>query len=588
MTTFPDLGDYAIAIDIETKEEKDIKKYGPGSHRHYLEGEDSYILGVAISDSTSDYYFPASKELFDWLREIQQQHLWIGHKILYDYSWLNYEGFWPLKSADTMTLVRLLDEDRLQGYSLDSCATDFLGAQKNEWEITQFCKDHGLRGKPQKWLWKMPFEMVAKYAKIDTRLTYKLYQKLIHHIERQNLEKVWEVETELIPILAENHHRGIRIDDSRRQEASESLQAEIQSLKTWMIAKAKKDFNPNSGKQLKPIFDDLGLTYKTNPPTEKMLKKNPKAKGNPSFKGEDLLPYGVEPNMKYFPHVLIIHNKLHKLQRDFVDRLEDFMVCGRIHPMVNPAGTKTGRPSASTPNIFQIPKRGRGKEICRVLFLPEEGEEWVSMDYASEEFRVFAHYAVGKGSDRYREKYNTEDDFDMHLENAEIAGLGKDGRPKAKTIGLGVMFGMGAPKMAMNLGEGEEKGRRILKKFHKHNPSFKETSDLVKNVAEQRGYIHTILGRRRRLNRKTSYKGLNFLTQANSADLAKLTIVEANRRGLLDKLNFLLFLYDEYDLSCKPENRKYVEEFKELGETAIKFKVKMVLDVEYGENWACL
>ena len=69
------LNEEIIAIDIETKEEKDLKNYGPGSHRHYIEGEDSYILGVAISDSKADYYYPASKELFDWLRSIQDDHL---------------------------------------------------------------------------------------------------------------------------------------------------------------------------------------------------------------------------------------------------------------------------------------------------------------------------------------------------------------------------------------------------------------------------------------------------------------------------------------------------------------------------------
>ncbi len=578
MTTFPELGEYTLAVDIETKEEKDISKFGPGSHRHYLEGEDSYILGVSISDSENDYYFPASKELFDWLREIQNRHLWVGHNILYDFSWLNYEGFWPLKCADTRALVRLIAEDRQpkagfpKPYSLDACAFDYLGVRKKEFEIEQFCKDHKLRGAPQKWLWMMPFDIVAKYAMMDTRITYDLYEKLIPSIERQHLEKVWETETELLPILAETHHRGLRIDDSRRESASAELEKEVMTLKTWMVAKVRTDFNPNSGKQLQPIFDQLKLEYKT---TEK---------GNPSFKGEDLLPYGVEPNMEYFPHVLIIHNKLHKLKRDFVDRLSDFMVDGRIHPSIRPDGTKTGRPSANTPNIFQIPKRGRGKEICRVLFLPEEGEEWVSMDYASEEFRVFAHYAVGKGSDRYREAYNSEGDekFDMHVENAKIAGVD---RPKAKTIGLGVMFGMGATKMAINLGEGLEKGLRIVKKFHKVNPSFRATSQLVEHRAIDRGWIKTILGRRRRLNSKSAYRGLNFLTQGNSADLAKVTIVEASKRGLLKKVNFLLWLYDEFNLSCTHENRKYVEEFRQIGETAIKFRVQMYLDIEYGLSW---
>ncbi len=594
---FPNLTEEVIAIDIETKENLDISKFGPGSHRHYLDGEDSFILGVAISDSKNNYYYPASKELFDWLREIQNDHLWVGHNILYDLSWLYYEGFKPERVCDTMGLVKLLAEDRQprkgfpKPYSLDTCAHDYLGFRKNEAEIDQWCKDEGLKGKSQKWLWKMPFELVSRYAKIDGRLTYDLYTKLVPSIDKLCLSKIWEIEKELLPILADTHHKGLRVDDKRRVEASKLLGEEVQTLKDWLVSKAGREFNTGSGKQKVPIFDNLGIPYKTNPPTKKMLEKDPAAKGNPSFKGEDLLPFGVDPNMEYFPHVLVIHNKLQKLKRDFVDRLHDFMVQGRIHPMVNPYGTKTGRPSANNPNIFQIPKRGRGKEICRVLFIPEEGEEWASMDYASEEYRVFAHYAVGRGSDRYRTNYNNEGDvkYDMHIENKDTVNvaLGKKlcDRPKAKTIGLGVLFGMGNNKMAANLGLPGDLGHKVVETFHKVNPSFKATSRLVENRAKSRGYIFTMLGRRRRLDRNSAYRGLNFLTQGNSADLAKLTIVEANRAGLLDKMNFLLFLYDEFNFSVKPENRKYVEEFKKIGETAIKFRVKMYLDLEYGPSW---
>ena len=572
------LTEEVIAIDIETHEEKDISKYGPGSHRAYLEGEESYIMGVAISDSQSDYYFPASKETFDWLRSIQDKHLFVGHNILYDLSWLYYENFRPERCADTMGLVKLLAEDRQprkgfsKPYSLDACANDFLGVRKNEQEMLDWCQERGLKGAPQIHMDKMPQEMVARYAKIDTRITYDLYTALLPKIQEERLDTIWDIERELLPILAEAHHRGIRVDNERRQQASEDLDKEIAELMAWMVDKAGCEFNPNSGKQLAPIFDALKLDYKATD------------KGNPSFKGEDLLPFGVDPDMDYFPHVLVTHNKLLKLKRDFVDRMEDFMVGGRVRPMINPYGTKTGRPTSNTPNIFQIPKRGRGKEICRVLFIPEEGEDWASMDYASEEYRVFAHYAVGKGSDRYRNSYNAEGEelYDMHVENGKLAGVSRN---KAKTIGLGVLFGMGAEKMASSLGEGRDKGLQIVNRFHEVNPAFKATSQLVERVAKTRGYIHTILGRRRRLTRDTAYRGLNFLTQGNSADLAKLTIVEAKKRGILDKIHLLLYLYDEYDLSVAPENRKYVEEFKRLGETAITFRVKMVLELGYGPSW---
>lgn len=567
---FPNFSEQHIAIDIETKEDKPLDKYGPGSHRHYLQGEDSYILGVAISDSKNDYYFEASEDLFSWLKEQENNHTWIGHNLLYDLSWLYYEGFRPRKVIDTRGLVKMLDEDR-QSYSLDSCASDYLGFRKNEAEIKAFCEKEGLKGSPQKWLWKMPPELVGRYAKIDTRLTYDLWKKLTPEIDRQGLTYIWGIECELLPILADTHHRGLRVDETRRLEASEKLGAEIQELKGWLVQKAGSDFNTNSGKQLAPIFKKLKIPYQL---TEK---------GNPSFKAENLLPYGVEPDMEYFPHVLVSHNKLQKLKRDFVDGMTRFIVDGRIHPTIDPYGTVTGRPTAKTPNVFQIPKKGRGKKICRVLFLPEEGEEWASSDVASEEYRIFAHYAMGPGSDNYREKYNTISGYDMHEENANLAGCD---RPKAKTIGLGVLFGMGKKKMAINLGLGETQGAAIVERFHRTNPSFLHTSRQAQKWSQKHGYMRTLSKRRRRFpNGKGAYKSLNFLTQGNSADLAKIIIVELARRGVLEHITFLLWLYDEFNFSVKKENRGHLLHLNELINTALPLKVKMELGLEFGKNW---
>jgi DNA polymerase-1 len=568
---YPIYKNQIVAIDIETKEEQDIKHFGSGAHRHYLEGEDSYILGIAVSAGDKDYYFEACQELYDWLISIQEDNLFLMHNSFYDMSWLWYEGFRPKTSADTMGLVRMLYEDRMQ-YNLDSCARDFLHIRKGEPELEAWCKENGYRGKPQRYLHLMPFELVAKYAKMDTRITLDLYNKLIPQIEQQDLSYIWSIETRLLPILWEINHRGIRIDEEWRLYASDMLGTEIDALKKWLYDRAGEVFNTNSSKQKKVVFDKLGLEYGM---TEK---------GNPSFRSEDMLPYGVEPDMEYFPHVLVTHNKLLKLKRDFIDRLSDFIVCGRIHPTMNPYGTKTGRPSSNNPNVFQIPKKGRGKEICRRLFLPEEGEVWVSDDVASEEYRIFAHYASGPGSDNYREKYNTIPGYDMHTENAKLAGCD---RTKAKTIGLGVLFGMGQTKMALNLGVGQQKGLEIVKKFHRVNPSFSHTAKRAQHWAEQHGYMRTLSKRRRRFpHGEGAYKALNFLTQGNSADYAKIIIVRLKELGVLDSgPTLLLWLYDELDFSCKEEDLYKIAPLFELANTALPLKVKMELGFEVGPNW---
>jgi len=591
--SYPVLNGSFIAIDIETHEEMDIRKYGPGSHRGYLTDDPSEILCISISDAENDFCLPASKETFDWLISIENKYLFVGHNILYDLGWLYYEDFKPAKVADTMGLVKMLDEDRRprkgfpKPYSLDACGNTYLGSRKEEDQLQILCDKYRLSGAPQKHLKQLielgHKDIVYSYAKKDTRLTYDLYAKLIPRIAEQDLTLIWSYETRLLPILAEINNKGIRIDESRREAVSIELGKEIKILEEWLFDKAGGPFKEGSGKQLEAIFTKLDLPFKRNPPTENMLKKDPTAKGNASFAAPDMLPYGEEINEDYFPHVLVSYRKLKKLKKDFIDRLQDFIIDGRIHPNVNPYGTKTGRPTCSAPNVFQIPKRGRGKELCRTLFIPEEGQIWYSMDYASEEYRVFAHYAIGAGSDIYRMKYNTIPGYDMHVENAKLAGCD---RSKAKTIGLGVLFGMGATKMAQNLGVGEKKGMVIIDKFHEVNPSFKQTSYHVSNVAKSRHWIKTIMGRRKRFPKgEGAYRGLNFLTQGNSADLGKVTIVEAYEAGLLDKMTFHLWLYDEFNLSVKPGDEYLVKQFQEIAETCIKFKVKMQLDIEKGPNW---
>lgn len=591
---FPKLAEYILAWDIETRDQYLTKKgkrpsLGPGSHRHYLTNENSYILGVSISDSKNDYWFSYSNSLWEWLWSIEKDHLWVGHNSLYDCSWTYYENFVPTKMADTMVLARLLHEDRLS-YSLDNLCRDFLHVGKHEEEITEWCRERKLSGSPQEWLWMMIEEgredLVEDYAKIDTRRTYDLYQYFIPEIEKQNLSYIWGIECKLLPILVKMNHRGVRVNHAHREKMIEKSLAEeeilkkkIESIVGLKVIEGKPEkgeenstLNVGSSKQLAPVFDSLGLEYPTTD------------KGNPSFKSEDMLPYGVEPDDNYLPHLIVQLKKLSKLRRDFLEKLELFAIGDRIYPTIYPWGTKTGRPTSQAPNIFQIPKRGRGKEICRPLFIPEDGEIFVSADVASQELRVFAHYARGVSGQRYRDAYNDADrHYDMHMDNAETAGCD---RTKAKTIGLGVLFGMGRGKLSRNLGVGATEGMTILNRFHDRNPSFMQTSREAQAYAEKFGYIKTVSGRKRRFPRgEGAYKALNFLTQGNSADMLKIAIVKANDEGILDKLTLYFYLYDEIDLSIKEENLPYLLRFKELIEGAIPLRVKMLLEIEHGPSW---
>jgi len=347
--------------------------------------------------------------------------------------------------------------------------------------------------------------------------------------------------------------------------------------------------NYNSGDQIGNACNNLGLNYPRTPKT-----------GKPSF----TKPWLEQHKNEHELYKLVLKcRRLSKLIGTFLEsqirgQLVGDRIYGQFHPCkAESGGTVTGRFSASNPNLQFIPNPksyesdeedlNLGQEL-RNLFIPFDDDYWGRIDFSQIEYRLFAHFAVGKGSDEIRKLYNTNPDTDFHEWCAKISALT---RHVAKNLNFGVIFGMGLVALCNNFNMSHDEGEDFLNIYNERLPFAKQTLYAVKNRAENKGYVRTILGRRRRFpNKDFTYKALNAIIQGSAADIIKKGMVDSWEAGIYNSITPLLTVHDELDSSV-PRNKESLEAFAEQGhilENAVKLKVPVLVDTEIGDSWGSL
>lgn len=579
MSTFPNLDSCKVlCIDIETYD-PNLKDLGPGVRR-----KDGHIIGVALADEKREWYFPWSDKTRDFIFNLPVKDF-ITQNGLYDYDWL---GFVPQGNMwDTKIAEALIDSNKFH-FNLDSLAKKYLGQSKGDDEITTYATEKGWikRGHhAQEFLKDMPQELVGRYAMKDVRQTYDIFSHQRKIIYSQDLSNIFDVETRLLKPVLQMVQNGVRIDEQRLEDNRVHYELKHRGLEREIREIVGSALNINSGKQLADFYKKKGWTFTTTD------------KGNPSFGKEELSKHDNE-----LAPLLIKYRKVEKLRAAFIDALPRFIVDGRIHAGINTVkgdagGTETGRFSYYNPNFQQIPSRDpEAKLRLRGLFLPEEGETWYKPDYSSEEPRITAHYAVGPGSDEIRRRYNEHPDFDIYTHFAEVTNYRNfkeetpDNKKKIrslfKTIVLGVNYGMGKEKLVRSLGLTNIEGDKFLNMFHQSFPFLRDTARLATKVGERRGWVKTILGRRRRFDRKDfAYKSLNSVIQGSAGDIMKKAMVDAYEEGIFKEITPLITVHDEIDVSAHPDKENVVMDLVRIMETCVDLNVPLVVDLEKGPTW---
>jgi len=304
--------------------------------------------------------------------------------------------------------------------------------------------------------------------------------------------------------------------------------------------------------------------------------------------------------------------EINKAHTTFIDTILKHSYKGRIHAEINQlrsdnGGTVTGRFSYSNPNLQQIPARNKelGPRI-RSLFLPEEGHTWGCFDYSQQEPRLVVHYATLQKLYGVEEVLNAyrEGDADFHTIVADMAEIP---RLQAKTINLGLFYGMGKNKLQAELGVSKDKAEELFRQYHGKVPFVKKLMDNVMNRAQDRGQIRTLLGRLCRfhlwepnqfgihkplshdaalmehgpgIKRAYTYKALNRLIQGSAADMTKKAMINLHKEGIIPHIQ----VHDELDISVNNN----ADKIKQIMEDAVSLEVPNKVDYESGPNWGII
>jgi DNA polymerase I-like protein with 3'-5' exonuclease and polymerase domains len=606
----PDLTDAKeIAVDLETRD-PNLKTKGPG-----WPTRDGEVIGYAVATSFWSGYLPIKhlgggnldeKIVKRWLaKQLAAPSDKIMHNAQYDLGWLRAEGFTVNgRVIDTMVTANLLDENRFS-YSLNALGYDYLGKVKSEKGLVEAARDFGVDPKAE--MWKLPAMYVGQYAEMDATLTLDLWTHFKVLIEQEGIKDIWELETALIPYLVEMTLRGVRVDLERAERSKQEVMKREKALLAQIKDMVGVPVDIWAAASISKAFDALGIAY---PRTEK---------GAPSF---------TKSFLNENPHPLATSiaqaRAYNKINGTFIDGILRYVGAdGRVHGHINQirsddGGTVSGRISMSNPNMQQIPSRDPilGPMI-RSLFLPDEGKHWASVDFSQQEPRLAVHYADAYGKSIGREingvaeivhAYNTDPSTDFHTMVAQMASLP---RKQAKAVGLGIIYGMGAAKMADDLDISVDEAKAVIAKFNETLPFLKELGRGVQNRLEDprsSGSIRSILGRKCRFNswepaafgmnkampyeaavaaygpttrlqRAMTYKALNRLIQASAADMTKKAWLDCCQAGHLPMLQ----VHDE--LAFSVDSVEQAREISAIMSSAVPLCVPNKCDIDFGPSW---
>ena len=634
-----------VAIDIETYD-PNLKTKGSGAIR-----KDGFICGIAVATENDLAYFPLrhsdtdiASNRIDKIWQVLNDKIFqnenitkVFHNAMYDVCWIRAVTGMMIKGriVDTMIAASVIDENRFK-YSLDALSKDYLNEEKYKYDLQQKTLEWsgGTVKDPMTNMHKLPASIVKEYAKQDVNLTYKLWKlfnKKIDEVlytkedgEQKTCRKIFELETKLFLCLVDMKFKGVKIDRSKAilfgrhlKKRRDQIIKAIENITTirvdiWAAASIKK------------LLDHLHIKdYKVTPKSK--MPQLPK-------------DYLKTHNNKCL-RMIAKAREYDKAVNTFIDGLLEYVYEDRIHADINQirsdtGGTVTGRFSMSNPNLQQIPAKGYIGSKMRELFIPEDGCKWGSFDYSQQEPRIVVHYAIKlglSGTESLEEQF-ARDDADFHQIVAEMANIS---RKQAKTINLGLFYGMGKIKLQRELGLDQQQAKELFNEYHGRVPFVRQLSQELIAFAKENKLLFTLHDRFCRFNKwettnkewnsetnrfnevplytkeqameafkaemldkykenkidpnymnyferyytpAFTYKALNRLIQGSAADMTKKAMVDLHEKGIIPHIQ----IHDELCFSTTDHETELI---KTTMENAIPLEIKNKVDYESGLNW---
>ena len=637
-----------VAVDIETYD-PNLKTKGLGAIRN-----DGFICGIAVATGKDTAYFPLrhsdtdiDPERIDKIWEVLNKKIFqnenitkIFHNAMYDVCWIRAITGKMIKGriVDTMIAASVINENRFK-YSLDSLSKDYLDEGKYKYDLQQKTLEWsgGTVKDPMTNMHKLPASIVKDYAKQDVDLTYKLwnlFNKKIDEVlytkedgEQKTCRKIFELETKLFLCLVDMKFKGVKIDTAQAILFGRHLKKRRDQIIKAIQSKTGIRVDIWAASSIKNLLEHQKITdYKETPKSK--MPQLPK----------DYLKTHKNKCLRMIAKA----REYDKAVNTFIEGLLSYVHEGRIHADINQirsdaGGTVTGRFSMSNPNLQQIPSKGFIGKKMRELFIPDEGYKWGSFDYSQQEPRIVVHYAIKiglPGTEDLQQEFD-RDDADFHQIVADMANIS---RKQAKTINLGLFYGMGKIKLQKELGLDSVEAKTLFNDYHNRVPFVRDLSQQLIQFSKKNKLLFTLYDRfcrfdkwettnkewnpeTNRFNQVTlytekdareafkaemldkykqnkidpnymdyferyytpafTYKALNRLIQGSAADMTKKAMVDLYEQGIVPHIQ----IHDELCFSTTDHESKLI--IKTMEKT-IPLEVKNKVDYESGPNWGTI
>jgi DNA polymerase-1 len=593
-------GDYTIVSTNEALEKlvhqlASAREFTIDLETSSLEAMAADLVGISFSTKEGEaFYIPVGHQLLSNIAQLPLSFVIdklkpivadikinkIAHNGKYDMTVLAaYDMELDNLAFDTMIAGHLLG---YKAIGLKAMAFNKLGI-----EMTPIVELLG-RGGKQISMAQVDIEQAADYACTDADMTLRLKYILEKELNQEGLEQLfYEVEMPLVPVLMEMERHGIALDIELLQTMSQDLGTEMIRLETGIYEDLGHRFNVNSPQQLSQVlYQELGLP------------KSRKTKSGYSTDASTLEELkGTHPIIEH----ILQYRQLAKIKSTYTDAFLSLTNprTGRLHTSFNQTGTTTGRLSSSEPNLQNIPIRGEIGLKIRKAIIAQPGWFLLSADYSQIDLRALAHISQDKVLiETFLKSADVHSSTAAQVFNVPANDVSKDMRRAAKTINFGVIYGMSNYGLEQATDLNREEATEFIKSYFQKYPGVKDYVEVTKTEAREKGYVQTVMGRRRyipeinspnrQIRESAERMAINMPVQGTSADIIKIAMInihrEMKKRDLKSKL--LLQVHDELIFEVPPEEREIMKELVTmLMPQALKLCVPLEIEIKMGKNW---
>ena len=568
-----------VAFDTETEGLNALETDIVGISFSWQKGI-GYYLPVKNNKSVHEKSFEILKPFFESTEIIK-----VGHNIKFDIQVLHkYNVKVSSPIYDTMVAHYLINPD--MRHNLDTLSESYLNYSPISIESLI-----GKKGKNQISMRDVSIDKITDYASEDADITLQLKSIFDKEIEVNNLGKIfYDIEIPMINVLSEMETEGIKIDTSYLEKLDKEFEEDLEKLKKEIFKKSGEEFNLNSPKQLGEIlFDKL-----------KLVSKPKKTKTGQYSTSEEVLS-SLANDHKIIEDILEWRS-LDKLQNTYVKSLpnEVSSLTNRVHSSFNQTVTTTGRLSSNNPNLQNIPIRTANGQKIRRAFIPR-GSDYILMaaDYSQIELRVIA--SMSNEENMIDAFVNNQDIHTMtasKIYNVDPENVTREQRGNAKTVNFGIIYGVSAFGLSQQTDLNRSESKVMIDNYFLNYPGLKKYMSDQIDFARNNGYVETIMGRRRYLQNINSQNNMlrsssernaiNAPIQGSAADIIKIAMININselkKQSLKSKM--LLQVHDELVFDVHKSEKDQIKDIvKTTMESAVKLKVPLKIDLEFGKNW---